>query len=243
MPDREFAEPGNARRRSSSGSRALADAGASAMLPLSVRKAPTRPGTQGSPRSTGDLLNGRLRLGEVESAELFCRQVLEDRLRRMGAFLNPTEYEDCLSYLVADAWALWQRYDPAKGSRFSTFAYRILSRRVASWYRQRFQDGRYMPRVTWVSLDEELDAAVAASVAVPADAELHSRINVQALTPEARLVLERIARPMVEEEITQDELAVRFGQPRSWVTRGLQRLKEELEPMLAEDDGRTGGRS
>jgi hypothetical protein len=90
-----------------------------------------------------------------------------------------------------------------------------------------------------VSLDEELDALDAGDAA-PTDTELHPQINVQALTPEARLVLERIARPMVEEEITQTEVADRFGQPRGWVSRGLRRLREELEPMLA-DDGRTDG--
>jgi hypothetical protein len=72
--------------------------------------------------------------------------------------VNPTEFDDALSYLKADCWTVWQRYDQAKRSRFSTYVYRILSRRVASWYRQRFTDTRYRERPTLVSLyDNDLD--------------------------------------------------------------------------------------
>jgi hypothetical protein len=56
----------------------------------------------------GTLLNSSLRLGEIESAELFCRQVLDDRLRQFGAYLNVNEYDDALSFLIAEAWLLWQ---------------------------------------------------------------------------------------------------------------------------------------
>ena len=59
------------------------------------------------------LLGGVLRLGEVEDVEGLVRKVLDDRLKTMGAFLNPTEYDDAPSYLIAEAWELWQRYDPS----------------------------------------------------------------------------------------------------------------------------------
>jgi hypothetical protein len=48
-------------------------------------------------------------------------------------------------------------------------------------------------------------------------------------------VLERGARPMAEEGMTQGEIAEPFGQTRSWVALGLKRLRAELEPMLQDD--------
>jgi DNA-directed RNA polymerase specialized sigma24 family protein len=185
-------------------------------------------------RQAGTLLRGTFQLGEIDSVELFCRQVLDDRLRQWGAWLNRTEYDDALSYLIAETWQLWKRFDPARGTRFSTYAYRILSRRVTSWYRQRFGDGRYRHPPTWVSLDEELDTL--AVDGTPADTDPPSRINERTLTPEARQVLEKIARPMAETGLNQGEIAERLGHPRCWVVRGLARLREELEPMLLDDE-------
>jgi DNA-directed RNA polymerase specialized sigma24 family protein len=187
-----------------------------------VSEPSTRPASRRmSARRNGSLLNGRLRLGEIENTEAFARTVLDERLRRWGAFLNRTKYDDALSFLIAETWQLYERYDPARGTRFSTYAYRILWRRVASWYRQRFVDNRFYEKPTFVSWDEN-------DLVEATEPDLHSRINERVLTPEGRLVLERIARPMVEQDMSQDEIAARFGQPRRWVMEELKRLRVEL---------------
>jgi Sigma-70 region 2 len=172
----------------------------------SSAQAETRPAEHGS------LLRGVLALGEIESAEAFCRQVLDDRLHQSGAFLNATEYEDALSFLIAEAWQLHGRYDPEKGSRFSTFAYRVLSRRVASWYRQRFTDTHYRARPTLVSLEDN-DAELGELLLE--ESSVFWRINVRALTPDGRMTLAKIARPMVEEraDTRADRPPVRLRPP------------------------------
>lgn len=177
-------------------------------------------------RQRGTLLNGVLVLGEVENGESFARKVLDERLKAMGAFLNPTEYDDALSYLVAELWMLHGRFDPSKGVRFSTYAYRILWRRVASWYRQRFIDTRYRSKPVMVSL-EDTD-----TLASPGDELPLGRINVAALTPEGRMILSRLARPMVEEDLSLQQAAEQFGYGRRWCREALDRLRDEIRPML-----------
>jgi RNA polymerase sigma factor (sigma-70 family) len=177
------------------------------------------------------LLHGTLPLGEIESAEAFCRKLLEDRLHAAGAYLNPIEKEDCLSYLIAEAWVLWQRYDPRLGTKsFSTFAYRILWNRVASWYRQRFVDTRYRVKPEWVSLDDddldELDEREQDW------ADLDDSVNADRLTPAGRKTYEQIARPMVMFGLSLSELAAHHGYRRRWVAQKLAELREEVAPML-----------
>lgn len=88
------------------------------------------------------VLGGTLQLHDVENVETFAQAALTRALGKMGgAALNATEAEDALSYLIATAWELGERYDPAKspnGQSFSTYAGRILPLRVSSWYRIRF---------------------------------------------------------------------------------------------------------
>jgi DNA-directed RNA polymerase specialized sigma24 family protein len=180
------------------------------------------------------LLNGTLQLGSVDNGEALCRRVLDDWLHAKNAYLNPTEHEDALSYLVAIAWELHLRFDPSKGTQsFSTFSYRILWRRVPSWYRQRFGDTRYRVNPTTVSFDEDTELGLLEQLDDVADVSIYSRINVDALSPDAKMVLAKIAEPMVEHDLSLEQLADKFGYSRRWVSRALERLRAELAYVVA----------
>lgn len=182
--------------------------------------------------AAASLLNGTLQLGPVENAEALGRRVLDDRLRYSSAHLNPTEYEDALSYVIAEAWVLWRGFDPDRSTQsFSTYAYRILWNRVSSWYRQRFGDTRYRANPVFVSFDEaqDLDDLEYDS---SADITIYTRINVAALSPDARNVLKKIVEPMVEKDLTAEQIAEEFGYSRRWVARGLERLRAELDYVV-----------
>lgn len=96
------------------------------------------------------LLNGVLTLHDVTDVEALVRRALHDQLRATQATLPPHEHDDATAYLIATCWELAQRYDPTrarpghgKTSNFATWAYRILRRRIADWYRTRHGDSRY----------------------------------------------------------------------------------------------------
>jgi hypothetical protein len=104
-------------------------------------------------------LAGTLSLGDgpgrIEDVEALVRKVVDDRLRMWGARLNQIDHEDLVSYLIGVCWELSGRYDPAKdrNPNFATYAARILTLRVADWYRQRFGDTRHGERPIVLSLD------------------------------------------------------------------------------------------
>jgi hypothetical protein len=94
--------------------------------------------------------------GRIEDVEALVRKVVDDRLRQWGARLKELDYEDLVSYLIGVSWELSGRYDVAKdGDRpnFAAYAARILSLRVADWYRQRFGDTRHGAKPVVLSLD------------------------------------------------------------------------------------------
>jgi len=84
------------------------------------------------------LLNTELQLHDIRDTERLCRRVLDNHLRKTKATLNHHDTEDAISYLVETAWELSTRYDPARTSSFSKYAYSVLTMRVVDWYRQRF---------------------------------------------------------------------------------------------------------
>lgn len=84
------------------------------------------------------MLNGTLSLWDVDDTERFCRSIANAFLRRKRASLSHEDLEDLVSYLITEAWELSQRYDPAKSSSFSKYAYGVLPNKVSSWYRSRF---------------------------------------------------------------------------------------------------------
>lgn len=107
------------------------------------------------------MLNGRLTLHNVNDTEALCRRVLDNHLRRTRAHLRPHDYDDAIAYLLTTAWEISQRYDPTRGTTFSTYAYRLLALRCIDWRRD--QEGRTRwqfanttherPRIDPLSLD------------------------------------------------------------------------------------------
>lgn len=96
--------------------------------------------------------------GRIEDVEALVRKVIEDRLRQWGARLKELDHEDLVSYLIGVCWELSGRYDPAKDKNpnFAAYAARILTLRVADWYRQRFGDTRHGEKPVVLSLDAPL---------------------------------------------------------------------------------------
>ena len=93
--------------------------------------------------------------GKIDDVEALVRKVVDDRLRQWGARLKELDQEDLISYLIGVCWELSGRYDPAKdrNPNFASYAARILTLRVADWYRQRFGDTRHGDKPIVLSLD------------------------------------------------------------------------------------------
>jgi RNA polymerase sigma factor (sigma-70 family) len=182
------------------------------------------------------LLTTPLALHDVANVENFARAALEQRLRHFGARLDADKYEDALSELISVAWELSLRYDTSRSDQsFSTYAGRILRFRVADWFRGRYGDARYGPRPPVDSLDELLllDGVDDGHDGLE---DVLSEINVDALSPESRKALKWIARPIVEEGRTMEEIATRLGCSRREIARRLHHLRDELQQVAMDDE-------
>jgi hypothetical protein len=100
-------------------------------------------------------------LWDVEDTEAFCAALIQ----RSRLTLTTVERDDLLAYLIAEAWTLSLRYDPAVRT-FASFAGSTLRLRVIDWYRRErgrtrwtFADRTYeRPLPTLVSLDADRDS-------------------------------------------------------------------------------------
>jgi hypothetical protein len=109
------------------------------------------------------VLNGKLRLHDIEDTEARCIRIIQ----QSGLELGFHEREDLLAWLVETAWELSLKWDPParnKHKNFSGWATLILKRRVIDWdrakYRTKWQfyDRTYeRPRAVLVSLDAGSD--------------------------------------------------------------------------------------
>lgn len=103
-----------------------------------------------TPLSLGDP-----RYGRIEDVEALCRKVAKDRTTQWGARLAEEKREELVSYLISVCWELSRRYDPKKDKHpnLAAYAAKILTLRVADWYRQTFGDTRHGERPIVLSLD------------------------------------------------------------------------------------------
>ena len=101
------------------------------------------------------MLNGRLRLHDINDVEAFCARIVE----RTNPTLSHHDREDLLAYLITTTWELSAKHQPTLGE-FSKWVGYKLSQRTVDWSRQR--NGRttwkfkghthHRPRPTIVSI-------------------------------------------------------------------------------------------
>lgn len=191
------------------------------------------------------MLAGSLALGDVRDVEGLARRALDDALHSRGAHLKPHLYEDALQELLTTTWQLWQRFDPARGLSFSTYAYRLLKLRVVDWYRSEFGDSRYGERPTVLSLDAPMSLRegrqtsehrledlvgdrTADDYSAPIDLDVLRELEGKGeLSEEGSRVLREVALPLAL-GLNKDEVGERLGRSRRHVNRCLDDLRAEL---------------
>jgi hypothetical protein len=89
------------------------------------------------------LLGRTWALHDVDDVERLSRKALDDALRTRGIHLRPHEHADAVAFLVSECWRLSVGYDPARTSRFSTYAYRRLRLLVWDWHRREYGRTRW----------------------------------------------------------------------------------------------------
>jgi hypothetical protein len=169
----------------------------------------------------------------IADLESLCRSVLNDHLvagvKRRGRIsgptspLTPSQYDDCLVFLLGTGWELAQKFN-GRG-RLAGYVQSFLFMRVVDWRRRTFGNSRYGPAPQFVEYDPRQHDTV------HWDRKLNGgrEIDVEALTPEARAALELIRPLYGAEPVTQQELAARLGCPVGRVSKGAALVRRELE--------------
>ena len=106
---------------------------------------------------TVTLANGRARRAEDVLAEhdfggerllKLARRIANDELRRRGAFLDPSRFEDLVGFLALQGMQAAVRYDPERrqatygrdgGEPFASWMADILAHRITDWYRSKHE--------------------------------------------------------------------------------------------------------
>jgi RNA polymerase sigma factor (sigma-70 family) len=180
------------------------------------------------------LLPAKLALHDVRDVEALCAGIL----RRNGATWSEADREDALSYLIAEAWELSERYDTKHGISFSNYLTRRLPGRLVDWYRKRFGDSRYQNRAELVPLDtsgaEEISDGTAFAEAV---VESQAFADMRALlSPRGREILDTVAKPIAD-GAPLDALALDLGISRRQISRRLDDLRDEMDALMRADLG------
>lgn len=179
------------------------------------------------------LLSGVVSLHDVDDVEGLARRALDDSITSWGARLSALDYEDAMSYLLEVMVRLAGSYDPAKGrNSFSTFAYRILRRRVVDWYREAKGDARYGHHKRIVAISDEERSRIEAEILESWDGwsveEVLAMVNTVALNPGPRRVWNKVVVPIVRDGRTISEVARDLDVPRSMVVQQLEELTAEI---------------
>lgn len=172
-------------------------------------------------------------LHDVDDVPALARKALDARLNEFNAHLTPQDKEDALAFLIATAWELSRSYDRKLGPSYSTYCFRMLKLRLVDWYRTTFGDARYGGGPIQHASMEELER-------IAVEVELVQDVLVQlgsvALSPDARRTFERIAKPMLEEGLSKEQMADRLGWERRVVSDLLKELHAELNGLNDDEE-------
>lgn len=174
-------------------------------------------------------------LGDVRDVEKLCRSILDNQLRRYGAYLHTDDYEEAVAELFIHVWKMWRSFDPnrrivsrdgvTRPASFAGFVSANLPLRIADLYRARFgRSGAHRPPDGSCSLTDldPHDAELVLNAGDDEETHIASGL-VDALSPESQ----RLALALVD------------GYARSEVQRGVgittkaaaqqhERLREEV---------------
>jgi len=88
------------------------------------------------------MLNGKLKLGDMEDVEKFCSIHINNYIKKRNMKLKPEDYEDLMAYGMSFVWELYDSKWNQKGS-FSGYAGYIFPKRITDYYRAKWgRDGQ-----------------------------------------------------------------------------------------------------
>lgn len=83
------------------------------------------------------MLNTTYALADMEDVEGFCSRVAHLFCNRTRTRLDAADFEDLVSFLIAECWRLSERYTPTTSrARFKSYAYGPLTYRCTDWTRK-----------------------------------------------------------------------------------------------------------
>lgn len=191
------------------------------------------------------MLAARMALYDIDDVEAFCRAALDEHLatgkrRRDGsstmpAQLSAADYEDALAYLVSTVWEASEQFNPiddGRGTnRFSGYAITIIHWRIVDWKRTRWRSTRYHAGIVEELTGDERD--LIATFVDFTTAEVLDLVNSIELAGDEdeqhRDTLHKIVVPMVLEEQTIEDFAIRSGIGVKAIRQRLGRLRRRLE--------------
>src|SRR6266545_2413884 len=146
------------------------------------------------------MLSRTIGFDDVQDVESFARSILNDHIasgarRRNGTLTGPaplssSDFDDCLTDLIAASWEAFQRFD-GRG-RFSGYLAWKLHREITDWKRRRWKSTRYLTApIVETSYDDELNGATH-------DDEEIVGLNAKTFHWRARDAYERTCLPLAE---------------------------------------------
>ena len=171
-------------------------------------------------------------LHDIDDVLAWARDQAQRNLNHHNAYLTPQQHEDLTATFVEHLYR-WtdprnpNAWNPNHGQTFKNFAKDRLQKRYIDWLRKEFTDDRYRPRVVFCELTDTDRNQIRSGFDIPME-EVLATINTTILSPQAQATLMFIARPIIEEGQTVDEIASRHNRPHKWVSRSLQQLRDEL---------------